>query len=298
MRNRIIYIAGYGRSGSTLLDMALGQHPDIFGSGEISAMCRHVWRENELCACGARIRDCTVWGPIMAAWGKSYDPEEYFALQRTIEPLLAPARIFGGGKLAAYQAQTRAMFDAIRQVSGAPVILDSSKAPGRALALARDPEVDLRVIHLVRDARAVAHAMNRAIPLDVEKGVQKKIVPRSPLRTALRWRMYNTMVERLRRSVPRDAFVRVRYEDFTRDTAGEMARIARAVDIDLAPIVAAIADGAKIAPHHQMAGSRIRMRGPVELRFDDGWTRKMSEAAQRTVVLAARRQLTDYGYLN
>ena len=32
----IIYIAGYGRSGSTILDISLGQHDDIMGMGEFT----------------------------------------------------------------------------------------------------------------------------------------------------------------------------------------------------------------------------------------------------------------------
>ena len=32
----IIYIAGYGRSGSTVLDIMLGDHPRIFSGGELT----------------------------------------------------------------------------------------------------------------------------------------------------------------------------------------------------------------------------------------------------------------------
>ena len=51
---RVVYIAGYGRSGTTILDIALGQHSVVMGAGEITALTRHVWQENEYCACGAR----------------------------------------------------------------------------------------------------------------------------------------------------------------------------------------------------------------------------------------------------
>ena len=36
MLEKIIYVAGYGRSGSTLLDMMLASHPAVFGAGEMS----------------------------------------------------------------------------------------------------------------------------------------------------------------------------------------------------------------------------------------------------------------------
>lgn len=297
MKSKIIYIAGYGRSGSTVVDIMLGMHPDIFGSGEISTMCRHVWQENEYCACGNHLRSCDVWGPIMASWTKEHDPNEYHTLQRMVEPLYAPARVLRQRKLAAFLTQSRSMFHAIRTATGRPVILDSSKAPGRALALARDPHIDLRVIHLVRDARAVAHSMSRAIPLDVKKGVQKKIVPRSPLRTALRWRMYNSVAETLCTRVSPQNSVRVRYEDLTRDPATEMARMSSAIGVDLSAIAKPIAEGAKIEPGHQMAGSRLRMKGPAELRYDEAWSQEMSSAAKKHVERVAGAQLRRYRYI-
>lgn len=297
MQSKIIYIAGYGRSGSTVVDIMLGMHPEIFGSGEIAAMTRHVWKENEYCACGARLKDCDVWAPVMERWTADYDLDDYFSLQRTFEPLYAPARMIGGKKRDAFVTQTRSLFSAIRAESGLPIILDSSKAPGRALALALDPEVDLRVIHLVRDARAVAHAMGRALPVDVAKGVQKKIVPRPAIRTALRWRMYNSVVEKLRARLPSDHSVRVRYEDLTRDPGTELKRISDAVGVDLSAIAKRISEGAKIEPAHQMAGSRLRMKGPMALRYDSAWEGEMPNAARKQVEMVAGAQLRRYRYL-
>lgn len=47
----IVYIAGTGRSGSTLLDMLLSSHPLAFGAGELSAVFVE-WAEGGLCTCG------------------------------------------------------------------------------------------------------------------------------------------------------------------------------------------------------------------------------------------------------
>ena len=121
MRNRVIYVAGYGRSGSTVVDIALGMHPEIFGAGEISAMCRHAWRENEFCACGERLSDCPVWGPVMSGWTRTVDPVAHDALQRAVEPLFAPARMGVGRRLETFLAQSGALFSAIRAQTGAPI---------------------------------------------------------------------------------------------------------------------------------------------------------------------------------
>jgi hypothetical protein len=85
---KLIYITGYGRSGSTILDILLGQHEEIFGMGELSTMCRHVWLNNEYCACGARIQACAVWASVMSDWlSNGIEIKEHLALQKQVEPL-------------------------------------------------------------------------------------------------------------------------------------------------------------------------------------------------------------------
>jgi hypothetical protein len=48
---RVLYIGGWGRSGSTLLDLILGQAPGVFSAGEV----REIWQsglvENRPCGC-------------------------------------------------------------------------------------------------------------------------------------------------------------------------------------------------------------------------------------------------------
>lgn len=296
MIEKVIYIAGYGRSGSTLIDMSISQHADVFGAGEISAMCRHVWRNDEYCACGERIHECPIWSKIMSRWMETCKLDAFFKLQRSVEPLFAPKRFFGNKARNTYSEQSRKMFAIIRDVTGASVVLDSSKAPGRGMALASNPEIDLRVIHLVRDPRAVCHAMARPIPMNIEAGVQKKITGRAPERTAVRWLLYNAMAERLRREVGPKKSVLVRYENFVISPARELARIAEAIDIDLSDIASKIGAGVPIASGHQMAGSRIRMRPPMQLRFENSWSKEMSEAYKRRVYWITRRQCERYGY--
>ena len=55
---RVLYFAGYGRSGTTVLDIALGQHPAVIGSGEISELTG---------TCGVRTNTAHAAGPFMAA---------------------------------------------------------------------------------------------------------------------------------------------------------------------------------------------------------------------------------------
>ena len=159
---RIIYIAGYGHSGTTILDIALGQHTAVVGAGEITELTRHVWQGNEYCACGAPIQACAFWNPALKKWFEGSEDTflpEYFKLQQKFEGLFGLAKIIcgiGHGKdLDLYLLHTARLFETIRAYSNKQIIVDSSKLPGRAMALAFASGIDLRVIHVVRDGRGV-----------------------------------------------------------------------------------------------------------------------------------------------
>ena len=178
---RVVYIAGYGRSGTTILNIALGQHSAVMGAGEISELTRHVWQENEYCACGAPIRDCKFWSPVLQQWFEGSDAliiSNYGKLQHKFEGLFGFAKVFfgirNGKQLDTYALHTMRLFDAIISHSHAQVIVNSSKLPGRAMALSLVPGIDLRVIHIVRDGRGVAWSLLKdAINGYVKSGLQK-----------------------------------------------------------------------------------------------------------------------------
>ena len=59
----------------------------------------------------------------------------------------------------------------------------------------------------------------------------------------------------------------------------------------------AIAEGQPIAAEHQVAGSRIRMSGPMALKADLHWQDRMAPAAQRQVERITAGRMRRYGYL-
>ncbi|MBN2662644.1 MAG: sulfotransferase [Bacteroidales bacterium] len=66
-KQKIIYIAGLGHSGSTILDMILGSHSKIIGLGEIMPFLRrtdHSSDYNSTCSCGKKGKNCDFWAPV------------------------------------------------------------------------------------------------------------------------------------------------------------------------------------------------------------------------------------------
>lgn len=67
----ILYIAGYGRSGSTILDLSLARHPQAVSGGEIYRAAEIFSDPEALCTCGNRLADCPVWGPVRPIYEES-----------------------------------------------------------------------------------------------------------------------------------------------------------------------------------------------------------------------------------
>lgn len=309
---RVIYVAGYGRSGSTLFDIALGMRPDVFGAGELTALARHAWKNGEYCACGATVRACPFWSGVMAravgsagqagSEGQAQGMLEGLAgLQQRMESLASSRRLFARFLPVSrdcYHRANRALFGAVAaQVGqGEIYVLDSSKLPGRALALASMPGIDLRVIHLVRDPRAVAWSMSRPHPKRIEAGVQRELRPKPAAYVALRWFMVNLVCEWLCRRLGQERTIRVRYEDFVADPAAVLEAI-RARCAPPLPGDAGYTVCEELRPGHQVAGSRHRMQASLVIREDHVWQRQMPVMTRRLVSWITVPLLRRYGYM-
>lgn len=293
---RLIYVAGYGRSGTTLLDIALGEHPAIMGAGEVTTLARHVWDRGEYCACGQQVRDCPEWKAIVARWTQG-EPEGFLAgyrrAQERTEGLFSAGRLLRLPGWRNHRRRTLKLLRGMALVSGRPILVDSSKLPGRAFALAAMPGIDLHVVHVVRDGRGVAWSLMKGHRRSVEKGVQRDLRPKPLLYTALRWSMVNLAAEMLCRRVGPGRSIRVRYEDFVEDPRGEIGRIVGLVGEQ--PHIPAT-DLAPFEPQHQVAGSRHRMQKSLTIRGDDKWKREMPSWKQRLFTLLCAPLLRRYGY--
>jgi Sulfotransferase family len=301
---RVIYVAGYGRSGTTIFDIALGQHADVLGAGEITALTRHVWESNEYCACGCPIQSCELWKPVMQQWSESSSTSlirEYSKLQERFEGLAGLAKIifgFGNGKkLEQYCRHSKLLFEEIISQSGRKIVVDSSKLPGRAMALSLVSGIDLHVIHVVRDGRGVAWSLLKGYERDIKSGVQREIKSKSVFRTAMRWSIVNLATELLLRKLGPRRFLRVRYEDFASNPETTLRQIGAFLSLDLSQTGLVLQTGAPMKPGHQLAGNRLRMNASIRLSKDDSWRSAMPVGQQGSFSRLCGWVLRRYGYL-
>jgi hypothetical protein len=61
---RVLYVAGTGRSGSTLVAAMLGQLRGAFAAGEVRYLWQRGLSERRPCGCGTPVPDCPVWTDI------------------------------------------------------------------------------------------------------------------------------------------------------------------------------------------------------------------------------------------
>lgn len=301
----VVYIAGVGRSGSTVLDSALGNHPYIQSVGELSRLANDAWIQNLYCSCGKRSHECPFWMAVYEAWraakGK-VSVQEFVETQNNVEQFRHywPGFVRENWKktqsFQTYAEQTLHVLKAIQQISGCSTIVDSSKGVARAYALSLIPEIDLRVIHLVRDSRGVVWSHKKKFMKDMQNGLPRNIEAQPVWRTALYWCRMNLEADWLRRQLGSERSLFVRYEDFMTQTLSVLQKIGDFIGTDLTDVQRVINEGGKLYFDHTIAGNRVRMKGTLELKFDQEWKQHLSPRDRRVTELLSGWLMARYGY--
>jgi hypothetical protein len=283
---RVLYIAGSGRSGSTLLTTMLGQMDGFFAAGELRYLWQRGLAENRPCGCGAPFRACPFWTRVLA---------EVPAADGLAGRLRTRLRLRNRLRVpphAGDDAAIAALYRSIAGHSGGAVVVDSSKLPPYGVLVGRLPGIDLRVLHVVRDPRAAAYSWRRRRSLDGDD----RLMTRHPVwKAALLWSVWNAATLRL---WGRGAYLRVRYEDLVADPRATLRQVAVFAGATAATGLPFTADGLlELAPTHSVAGNPARHRtGGVPVRPDDEWRRAMPRRSRVLVTALTAPLLTRLGY--
>jgi hypothetical protein len=305
---RVIYVAGTGRNGSTLIGMLLEQATvDAFFAGEIT----HLWErgliEGQLCGCGVPLNRCELWTEINnEAFGKSYRLEIdriRLARDQISSFRRLPGMICGWQRCSRhgleYTQAYRALIRATSKVTGRSTILDSSKYPTDLQTLTRNGFPPKIVLHLVRDCRAVVHAWKKS-KRRTEIHWQAQDMPRySAITSTIAWRTFNFLIEKI---VKREnlSYHRCHYETFVEQFPTSLKNVV--ADLGLINATASTPherddfDG-QIGISHSISGNPCRFdSNPIELKLDDAWKSKLSSADRMIVGLLAGAMQRRYGY--
>ncbi len=302
-RTKVLYIVGLGRSGSTILSNSLGQIKGFSSVGEICYAWKHDFIENRLCGCGRPFYECPVWTEVVReAFGgpEGVDARRMIGLQRSgartrhIPMMLTkngPKTL--AGRLDGWLENTGRLYNALRAVTGSRVIVDSSKEPAYGYALGMVENVDLRVLHLIRDPRAAAYSWlkKKSQPDSEELEFMHRF---SPTKSAVLWDTWNAAAEALWRD---EKYLMLRYEDFVANPRQSFTRILDLLDEEDAELPLTGDQEVKLGISHTVSGNPNRFEtGSVALRHDREWIPKMNPKDRNLVTGLTLPLLRRYGY--
>lgn len=299
VRPRVLFITGYSRSGSTLLARVLGEIDGWVSPGEL----RYLWRrglvENRRCDCGDPCLECSYWQEVLTkAFGSCPPPavDAILELQQRVDrvfriPSLARANGNLAADVATYLRYHEHLYRAIADVSGARCIVDSSKDPSFGHVLALSDEIDLSVVHLVRDSRAVAHSWTRE---KHDPGTGKPMSRQHPLRSALEWDIAGWAARRLIQRV--GSSITLRYEDFVAQPESAVRRILNMMgEPEETPLHG---DRVNLSVGHAVSGNPMRFEsGVVSIRNDDQWQQDLQQPSRLMVTATTLSGLSAHGYI-
>jgi hypothetical protein len=307
---RVLFFAGSGRSGTTVINSILGQMDGVFAAGELRYLWQRGMLENRLCGCGVPFAECPVWSAVL---GRAFsglpgidpaavDPGEIAQrllsrLRMARVPMMLCRRMLGRRAVAWHPDDLLIgeVYRALSAETGQRIIVDSSKLPPYGLLLSALPGVELYVLHIVRDARATAFSWRRPKrALDFGDG---QLMPQQqPWKSSLLWLVWNGLTAMLwRRAEGR--YLRVRYEDFVRDPKATMSQVAVMVGLDPALLPFETATTVRLQPTHSVAGNPDRHRhGSIELASDNEWLTAMPAGQRALVTALTAPALVGFGY--
>ncbi|MGH3657597.1 MAG: sulfotransferase [Micromonosporaceae bacterium] len=306
-RVRVLFLGGLGRSGTTVLERVLGQLPGAVPLGEVVHLWQRDLLDGERCGCGIPFRMCGFWqrvGRVGFGGWDSVDPHRLLRLKATVDRSRHVARLRGPrlhpdhyDAVREYTSHYQRLYEAAAEVTGGRLVIDSSKHPSLAYCLRWAPEIDLRVVHVVRDSRGVAYSWTRTVPRPEADG--EHMTRYHPARAALLWNLHNRALDGLTRyGVP---VRRIRYEDFTNDPVAvtkELAEFAGLQSGDLDFLGSDDnGDYAELTTHHSAAGNPMRFRtGRIPLRPDEAWRTGLPPLRRKLVGALTGSLLRSYGY--
>lgn len=231
----LLLIRGLGHSGTTILDLALGAHPQVIGLGEAVRVLdrpgvheahqgpqqlRGQLRFERHCTCGAVAAECPVWGPILPWLPRNDDCSMTEKVSKLIQPLAS---------------------ESLRWVV-------ESYQSDEQLIEAGDLGRPLRVIHLTRDVRSWVHSVSRRRVF--RQGKRVGVGWRSLLRW---WRVNHCLDQRLKCSG--HPVFQLGYEELALAPELALKQLCRWLELDF--------DAAMLRPgmhstSHILAGNRMR----------------------------------------
>jgi hypothetical protein len=300
---KVVAITGAGRSGSTVLDNVLGEIEGFVSVGELRFLWQRSLIDRRLCGCGKTVYECELWPRVFeAAFGgiEAVDAAHVAGLMERVRTrytpaaVLPPARGWYRGRLAPLVPFLDSLYSAIAETTGARVIVDSSKVPAHTFLLSLVPSIDLHVVHLVRDPRAVALSQSRP-KRQLDTTDEREMTRTAPVETAAYWVMWNAATRATFKRHPN--YTMLTYESLMAEPEAAIRMLLDRIGEPDAVLPFTEGRTVRLHPNHTVSGNPSRFTtGDVTLRADEAWRHEMRPADRRLVTAVAAPFMRPYGY--
>lgn len=280
----IIYIAGYGRSGSTLLERILSSHRRIFGMGEITNFLDLINNGSSFCSCGKQVYQCEFWSDVIKNFSNTFkNLIELKKIQKEFDSISGFINHFferNSNQKIMYKNLNQKLFYSIFQKLPPETnyLVDSSKTTRqsffRPISLSRLAFLNLKVIHLVRDGRGCMWSNLKGSNKRLER-CKDSYIHFATIRTATSWFLANIAAHIIQATFSPKNYCRIRYEDFVKYPSETMNRLGSFLDINFKIQAEMLKRRKNIPLGHQLAGNRLRSQKQIILKPDIEWRKKL-----------------------
>jgi hypothetical protein len=264
----LIYVAGYGRSGSTLFGRLLAQRDGVLDLGEVAFSTPHLGSKSRRCICGEAVADCPVWCCV-------------------------PAQAVDQDPLPANPESHARVLETVFSETPHDIVVDSSKTarnqPLRPFRLLSRLSIPMTVIHLVRDPRGVFWSILK----DRQRGDgEPSHIRRLALaaRVSAAWWLANISADLFR--LVHGRTVLMHYERALRRGPPEALQpLLGPMPLEGQPLDYTSGN------HHAVAGNRMRRRRQDVVRLDDSWRENLDADVSGLIFAMCLPLMLRYGLL-
>ena len=319
----LVYILAASHSGSTLLAMLLGAHPEVATVGELSP--GSFGNVNEYrCSCRSLFLKCPFWQRVaeemerrgtdfrLTSFGTRFQDVNGTPARHLLRPLhrgraLEALRDLGLRMTPSWRRQyprlvqnNQALIEAVSDISGKPIVVDSSKSAVRLKFLLRIPDLCVKVIRLIRDGRGVSLAYtNQACFADASDpmlrgggtGIVEWQERFSIGEAAYRWKRSNEEAETVLAGLDPSQWKEIRYEELCVKTSEMMNKLFTFLTLN-----PELARGDFRSHDQHIIGNGMRLDSTSKISLDERWKHVLTSSQLRAFERVAGRVNRAYGY--
>lgn len=302
---RVVYVAGWGRSGTTIIGNTLNEAAGFFHIGELIRVWEIGVMSNRQCGSGVPFRESSVWKAIFdEAFGgfNGVRPQEVVRWRKQGPGNLDVIRARATGKQLElnpdYLQVLERLYHSIAKVTGCTHIIDTSKNPSHGYVLGHISSIDMSVLHVVRDARATAYSWQKNVLREDFADNPRKMKKFSATQNSAYW-MRNNIAAELVGTMDRCDYHRLLYEDFARRPRACVSDVLHHLGAPPDLSMFASENEVRLGTNHTVWGNPNRSKsGLITIKADDTWKTSLDVKSRLLTTSLTWPLLLRYGYLS